>query len=126
MGARVLIVDGDSAFAGTVQSGLARLGCTTRILAEGGSALAQAAQERPDLILAATDLSDMSGLSLCDQLRSDASLMVVPVVLLAEGTSDDQLKVHQESATRAEEYVRKPIGLLELFTRIGRFLGADV
>jgi len=125
MGARVLIVDGDSAFAGSLQSGLARLGCTSSILADGGAALVQATRDRPDLIVAATELPDMSGLALCDQLRSDASLMIVPVVLLAEGATDDQLKIHQESPTRAEEYVRKPVGLLDLFTRIGRFLGAD-
>jgi CheY-like chemotaxis protein len=126
MGAKVLIVDGDPAFAGRLQTGLARLGCSVTLLDDGGAAVAQATGDRPDLILAAIELPGTSGFALCDQLRGDPNLMIVPVVLMAEGTREELLVLHQDSPTRAEEYLRKPIALQELVERIGRFLSVDV
>ncbi|MBL9108539.1 MAG: response regulator, partial [Myxococcales bacterium] len=57
----VLVFEGDPAFAGEVRSGLEALGCHVRIVEDGNTGLAQAAEDRPDLVLLAIELPRMNG-----------------------------------------------------------------
>jgi CheY-like chemotaxis protein len=54
---------------------------------DGRSALELAQARSPDLILLDLQLSDMNGLELIDQLKTDEATRKIPVVLIA-GASD--------------------------------------
>lgn len=73
----------------------------------GREALLRCQQQQPDLILLATALPDMRGFDVCKQIMADSSLRDVPVLLLAEG--DSQEEVVQGLRLGAQDFVPLPI-----------------
>lgn len=73
----------------------------------GQEALLRCQQLQPDLILLATALPDMSGFDVCRQLMADSALRDVPVLLLVEGDSREQ--VVQGLRLGAQDFVPLPL-----------------
>ncbi|MFN9937900.1 MAG: response regulator transcription factor, partial [bacterium] len=122
MALNVLVFEGDPAFAGEVRSGLEALGCHVRIVEDGNTGLAQAAEDRPDLVLLAIELPRMNGFSVCNKLKKDPVLREVPLIILSSESSEETFEQHQKLRTRAEEYVHKPVAFADLLEKIRPFV----
>ena len=84
---KILVVDDFSATRTIVINHLSKLGYSNTVEAENGiSALARLKSALFDLLVTDCSLSDMSGLDLLKQIRSDSDLKHIPVMMV---TSED-------------------------------------
>jgi signal transduction histidine kinase/PleD family two-component response regulator len=83
---------------------------------DGGSALAAARRRRPDLIVADVMMPVLDGFGLVRELRSDADLRGVPVMLLS-ARAGEEARVEGWSAG-ADDYLVKPFSARELLARV--------
>ena len=114
MNARVLVVDDDPTVAEVVRSYLAHAGFDVDHAADGPTALAVAARTRPDLVVLDLMLPGLSGLEVCERLRSTRPDLAV-VMLTALGEESDRV-VGLESG--ADDYLVKPFSPRELVLRV--------
>jgi DNA-binding response OmpR family regulator len=112
--ARVLVVDDDPTVAEVVRSYLEHAGFDVEHAADGVTALAVAARTRPDLVVLDLMLPGLSGLEVCERLRS-ARPDVAVVMLTALGEESDRV-VGLESG--ADDYLVKPFSPRELVLRV--------
>jgi DNA-binding response OmpR family regulator len=111
---RVLVVDDDATVAEVVRSYLTRGGFEVEQAADGPTALAVAARTRPDLVVLDLMLPGLSGLEVCERLRSGRPDIAV-VMLTALGEESDRL-VGLEIG--ADDYLVKPFSPRELVLRV--------
>src|SRR5215207_318734 len=84
--------------------------------ADGEQALALVRREVPDVVLLATELEGLDGMTVLDRLRADDELAAVPVIMLTR-SRDTELLV--EALRRgAHDYLRKPFDPAELDARV--------
>ena len=114
MTARVLVVDDDATVAEVVRSYLTHAGFEVEQAADGPTALSVAARTRPDLVVLDLMLPGLSGLEVCQRLRSTRPDIAV-VMLTALGEESDRL-VGLE--TGADDYLVKPFSPRELVLRV--------
>ena len=80
---KILVVDDFSATRTIVINHLSKLGFSNTVQTENGfSALARLKSAFVDLVITDCNLSDMSGLDLLKQIRSDSDLKHVPVLMV--------------------------------------------
>jgi CheY-like chemotaxis protein len=95
--------------------------------AEGGQrGLELAKAQAPDLILLDLMMPDISGLDVCQQLKKDARLCKIPIVVLS--SSDDSDEIEQCLQLGAQGYLLKPFRpamLLEIVRKSLSGAGGD-
>ncbi len=117
-GARVLLVEDNSDLAEGLRYNLEREGYEVKVAADGPVGLEAGQQWRPDLILLDLMLPGMSGFDVLKGLRSSGSR--VPVIIVsARGEEADKVRGFRLDA---DQYVTKPVGLLELLERVRALL----
>ena len=119
---RVLIVHDDAAFCDRVRQGLAAVDPATETLTaiSGMRALGIAKQQRPDVIIADGDLVGMDGYAFTSELKSDAELSDIPIVIVANQPSEaSALKArqvgaaaHMASSVTTDEIVQRITSLM--------------
>ncbi len=108
MDPRVLIVEHELVTAEPLVLMLTWSGFAVERVREAGEALSRLRAARPDVVLANAELPGaLSGLDLCREIRRDAALGAIPVVLFAAADETD-VPWRQAGATA---FLRKPIGL---------------
>ena len=90
--------------------------CHTIAASEGAQALELARQHAPDLIVTDMLMPGMSGQVLVRELKADATLADIPVIILT-ARADDELKTSL-LADGVQDYVTKPFVLEELRARV--------
>ncbi len=114
MGQRVLVVDDDPTVSDVVRRYLERADYTVILAADGRTALACVADQRPDLVVLDLMLPGIDGLEVCRRLRSaDPDLPVI--MLTARGDEGDRLA---GLSLGADDYVTKPFSPRELVLRV--------
>ena len=106
---KILVVDNFSATRTIVINHLIKLGYSNTFEAENGfSALARLKSAHFDLVVTDCNMSDMSGLDLLKQIRSDSDLKHIPVLMV---TSED-LQGNIITAIKAglSDYIVRPFG----------------
>ncbi|MFC4057359.1 response regulator [Planomonospora corallina] len=110
---RVLVVDDEPQLLRALRINLAARHYEVALAADGGSALRQAAQFHPDLVVLDLGLPDIDGVEVVHGLRGWTS---VPIVVLS-GRAGSQDKIDALDAG-ADDYVTKPFDIEELLARI--------
>ena len=115
----VLIVDDEPTIAEVVARYLERAGYRTWIAADGESALAQAARERPDLVVLDLMLPGSDGLRVMGRLRDQDAAPIGVILLTARGEESDRVVGLRLGA---DDYVVKPFSPAELVARVDAVL----
>jgi two-component system KDP operon response regulator KdpE len=110
---RVLVVDDDPQIQRALRINLHARKYDVAVAADGGEALRQAADWRPDLVVLDLGLPDIDGVEVVHGLRGRTQ---APIVVLS-GRSGSKDKVDALDAG-ADDYVTKPFGIDELLARI--------
>ncbi|MPL84630.1 Transcriptional activator protein CopR [bioreactor metagenome] len=91
-------------------------------LATGAGALDRIRREHPDLVLLDVMLPDVSGYEICQEVRADAGLSDVKILLMtARGSAMERRK---GLALGADGFISKPFELKELRGEVHRLLEA--
>lgn len=112
--ARILVVEDDPIIRQTVDYALRRAGFETETAADGISALEQAREWSPDLILLDVMLPGKDGYSVAEQLRhSDSETAIIMVTAL-----DQERDKVRGLDVGADDYITKPFSMEELLARV--------
>src|SRR4051794_39446007 len=110
---RVLVIDDDRQLLRALRITLAARGYDVAMAADGGSGLAAASRQPPDLVVVDLGLPDLNGVEGVEGLRGWSTAPII--VLSARHT--ETAKVDALDAG-ADDYVTKPFGMDELLARI--------
>jgi DNA-binding response OmpR family regulator len=116
----VLVADDDEDILLLVRTVLEREGYEVVVTRDGAAAVAAAFQRRPDLAVLDVSMPELDGLEVLRRLRTDASTMDVPVVLLSARVQEEDVKRGFDNGANA--YVQKPFSPRELSERVGELL----
>ncbi len=106
-GAKILLVDDNTANLQVLRESLEGLGCKILVAKNGVSALAIVEKARPDLILLDIMMPEMDGYEVCRRLKDDEATRHIPVLFLtALADAADEAK---GLALGAVDYITKPI-----------------
>ncbi len=112
----VLAVDDDPGALSALADALGTLGFNVVQAADGPTALELAKERQPDVVLLDVQMPGMDGFEVCRQLKSDPSLLLVPVVFLTgHGSRRARLEGLEAGAT---DFLNKPCDLVELEVRV--------
>lgn len=118
---RVLIVEDDELLGSSVRADLERLGLDVRHAADGERGLEMVQAWQPDLILLDIILPGQDGFAVCAAVRRLAGGASPTIVMLTvNGDLRSKLRAFEAGA---DDYLVKPIDLVELRTRAQRMLG---
>lgn len=120
----VLIVDDDPLLVELVTHKLRARGYRVESAADGRSGLARARATKPDLIVLDHMMPLLDGLEVLRELRDDAALSRVPVVMLTARRGENN--VIDALSLGAADFVGKPFSPDELAVRVARLLPGSV
>ena len=125
MPTKVLVFESDDTFAAALRDGLERHACRVTVVDDAAAGLAQAAAEKPDLILLSIELPRMNGFSVCNKLKRDGSLADVPLIIMSADSTEETFEQHRRLRTRAEDYVHKPVSFEDLLDHIRQYVALN-
>ncbi|HSN56610.1 MAG TPA: HD domain-containing phosphohydrolase [Candidatus Sulfomarinibacteraceae bacterium] len=112
----VLAVDDDPGALSALADALGTLGFEVVQASSGTTALDLARDRQPDVVLLDVQMPGMDGFEVCRQLKSDPTMMLVPVVFLTgHGSRRARLEGLEAGAT---DFLNKPCDLVELEVRV--------
>jgi two-component system, OmpR family, manganese sensing response regulator len=118
MGARILVVDDEPAFAGAMFQGLSREGYSVDIAATGKDGRDRALLGDYDLAILDWMLPQVTGLEICKAMRQSGK--TTPILFVtAKDTTDDRVEGLDAGA---DDYIIKPFELRELLARVRALL----
>lgn len=85
--------------------------------ANASAGLKACAKEKPDLILLDVHLPDGNGLEVCREIKADASLRHIPIIILTGEASSIENRV-EGLESGADDYILKPFSSKELMSRL--------
>ncbi len=118
----VMVASPDGALVAEVTSFLAPFGYRVIGVGDSMTGLERIRGERPDLVVADVDLPPLTGFELCQSVKQDPSLLVIPVLLVTDTATDD-LRV-RALAVGADDLLGRPVHGLILRARVRASLKA--
>ncbi len=119
-GANILVVDDNPDLRSYVASILQRQGHLISTAHNGAAGLEVARQTQPQLIITDLMMPQVSGLELIQQVRLDAQLQGIPIILLTANVDDD---IRLEGTEKgADAYISKPFKDRELLAEVRNLL----
>ncbi len=117
---KVLIVEHDAYIARFLEINLNKFGYETRLLTKTEDALETANTWRPSVILCELASQPMDGIEFCWMIREKSEIPLVPFILLT-GDRDMETRINGYRSG-ADAFIRKPLSLRSLLTRIEALL----
>ena len=110
---KILIVDSDDSFRGSLRASIQRLGHEVFEASTGPDAINKASSVRPDLIMMEVRLPEMNGDEVTAQLKRNMSTRNIPVVINTGWTTACNVQERAERALNAgaAEILYKPLHL---------------
>lgn len=119
--ASLLVVEDDKFYANIYRTKFAKEGYAIRLASDGEEALRMAREQKPDLILLDLIMPKKDGFETLRELKADASLKDVRVVVFSNLSQDEDVKRVMDAG--AFDYIVKAnISLQEMVTRVKGYL----
>jgi DNA-binding response OmpR family regulator len=116
----LVVIDDEEDILDLLEYNFSREGFEVEVFQRGKPALEFVAQRRPDLILCDWMMPEMSGLEVCQQLRSGQEHADVPFVMVTCRQESEAFR--QAMAAGATDYIIKPVHIHELMGRVRSIL----
>lgn len=116
---KVLVVDDEKSITSYLQRKLDKLGYTVCVAEDGEEALDQAFSELPDLILLDIKLPKLSGIEVCERLKSDERSKDIPILMLSAKAQSKEIEEGLKAG--ADKYLCKPMGFPDILKEIQAF-----
>ncbi|MFO7988618.1 MAG: response regulator transcription factor [Thermodesulfobacteriota bacterium] len=113
----ILVVDDDPDLVEAVSMKLEAKNYRVAKAYDGVEAMDRIKEQRPDLVILDVMMPRKNGWDVCDEIKNDAALKEIPVVLLtavADSVKTTSYTHHNGKTTLADDYIPKPIDLDEL------------
>ena len=129
---KVLLIDDDPDFVEATRIVLESKPYEVIVSYDGDDGLRKAREESPDLIILDVIMPVKDGFSTAEQLKKDAGLKNIPVIMLtsyAEKGSGSSVAMSGGLAMETEDYIDKPVSPEELLKKVEKYLkraGPDV
>jgi PAS domain S-box-containing protein len=117
----VLIVNDEPDQLTLMGSLLRKAGYAVLTAADGIEGLLLARQERPDLVISDVTMPRMNGLAFCREIRADAELKTLPILLVTALQKDTESAVAGLQAG-ADDYLEFPFDSARLVAKVSRLL----
>ncbi|MEO8558295.1 MAG: phosphate regulon transcriptional regulator PhoB [Rhodospirillales bacterium] len=112
----ILVVEDETGLVELLRYNLERAGFAVAVARDGEEAMTAIGEARPDLVLLDWMLPLMSGIEVCRQIRRQAPIANLPIIMLtARGEEGDRVRGLDAGA---DDYVAKPFSPTELISRI--------
>lgn len=116
----ILVVDDEPSGAAVIQALLHREGYRMIYRDSGEKALAEMEAIAPDLILLDVMMPGLSGIEVCDRLKSDNHWQHIPIIMVTALSSKEDLANALEAG--ADDFITKPVNGVELRARVRSML----
>ena len=120
MSASILVADDEPNIVLSLEFLLKQAGFRVRTVADGEAALAEIAQEPPNLVLLDVMIPGRDGYAVCQEIRSNPAWRDVRIIMLT--AKGGEIQREKGLSLGADEYVTKPFSTRELVERIRRML----
>ncbi len=120
---RILIVEDDVSVLQLVVAILEGAGHEVISVSDGESAIEQATQKLPDLVITDMSLPVKTGWEVIAHLKNDAATDAIPIIALSAYDSQGDRDAGHEAGCDA--YVGKPIDRVRLMKSVNKLLGAS-
>ena len=118
--ARVLIADGDRAFASSVGEKLIDAGFDVGTAVDGGAILDRLSQDAADVLIVERKLRDGSGVAVLRQIKADRATRALPIIMTASDA--DHVDLCRALDNGADDFVHKPVMPVEIVARVRALL----
>ncbi|KAB2850103.1 MAG: response regulator [Hyphomicrobiaceae bacterium] len=118
----ILVVDDNEANVDILETRLTTQGYAVITARDGEEAIERAKKDLPDLILLDIMMPKIDGLNVTRQLKADASLPYMPIILVTAKADTKDVVVGLDAG--ADEYLTKPIDQASLVARVRSILRA--
>ncbi len=123
MSKRVLIAEDEPHIVESLSFVLQRKGYEVEAVFDGETALAQLRNRRPDVMILDVMLPRVNGFEVLKQVKSDAALHSVPVIILtAKGQAQDRRMAEEIGA---DGFMTKPFSNQEVIDEVRRLTGDE-
>ena len=112
----VLVIDDEKDLLELVRYNLEKEHLEVITASDGQSGLEIALRHKPDLVLLDLMMPGMSGLDVCRQLRADARIGRVPIIMLTAKAAETDKIIGLEMG--ADDYITKPFSVREMLARV--------
>lgn len=129
---KVLLIDDDPDFVEATRIVLESKPYEVIVAYDGDDGLRKAREESPDLIILDVIMPVKDGFSTAEQLKKDAGLKNIPVIMLTsyvEKGGGSSIAMSGGLTMETEDYIDKPVSPEELLKRVEKYLkraGLDV
>jgi len=113
---RILVVDDEADIRELLRYNLEQEGFQIEAVADGERALDFLKKNRVDLVLLDLMLPGLPGLELCKQLKRQADLESIPIIMISAKSSETDIIVGLELG--ADDYITKPFSPKEVIARV--------
>ncbi|QZY30183.1 response regulator transcription factor [Nocardioides coralli] len=118
--ARILVADDDVDIRELVEFKLSTMGHDIVAVGDGAAAIEACRAEKPDLAVLDVMMPGVSGLDAIREIRADADLAGLPVILLTARAQEADVETGFDSG--ADDYITKPFSPRELAARVDALL----
>jgi len=113
---RIALIEDDDDIAFTIRLNLEREGYTISHFERGQDGLLAVQRGGLDFVILDLNLPDLDGLTICRELRRDATTRAIPILMLtARGSERDRITGLELGA---DDYLTKPFSMRELVARV--------
>ena len=117
---RILVAEDDPDIGNLLEHYLRKAGFTATVVTSGRDVMPQIKREPPDLVVLDLMLPGLDGLQVCREIRADASIAAIPIIMLTAKAEESDRIVGLELG--ADDYITKPFSPRELVARIRAML----
>lgn len=116
MNKKIMIVEDNKEFLEELEELLALSGYGVIAVSESVSALKEARENRPDLILLDLKMPGKDGFQIADEIRGDSELMHTPIIIMTAYFKEDYLPLMDICGVR--KCLKKPFNPLDVIANI--------
>ena len=124
--AKILSIEDDGDLQHMIGQALYREGYEMHYAWNGEEGYQKLVSTRPDLVLLDLMLPIMNGVELLKKLREDKATREIPVMILSAYGDEANMLGHSVRALGAADYLRKPVSMPELVSRVKLVLSRQV